>query len=61
MGAVQRTVPHLEVVQVMAEQNLLLVKGAVPGATGGLVLVRKSVKQSKAQQQGAAAKAAKKA
>jgi large subunit ribosomal protein L3 len=62
MGAVQRTVPHLEVVQVMAEQNLLLVKGAVPGATGGLVLVRKSVKQSKAQQQqGAAAKAVKKA
>src|SRR5215471_4208560 len=56
MGAVQRTVAHLEVVRVMADQNLLLVKGAVPGATGGLVFVRKSVKQSKAQQ-----KAAKKA
>ena len=50
MGAVRRTVAHLEVVRVMAEQNLLLVKGAVPGATGGLVLVRKSVKQSKSQQ-----------
>jgi large subunit ribosomal protein L3 len=62
MGAVHRTVPHLEVVRVLAEQNLLLVKGAVPGATGGLVIVRKSVKLSKAQQQqGAAAKPAKKA
>jgi large subunit ribosomal protein L3 len=50
MGAVRRTVAHLEVVRVMAEQNLLLVKGAVPGATGGLVLVRKSVKLSKSQQ-----------
>jgi large subunit ribosomal protein L3 len=60
MGAVHRTVPHLEVVQVLAEQNLLLVKGAVPGATGGLVIVRKSVKLSKAQQ-GVAAKPAKKA
>jgi large subunit ribosomal protein L3 len=50
MGAVRRTVPHLEVVGVMPEQNLLLVKGAVPGARGGLVLIRKSVKLSKAQQ-----------
>jgi large subunit ribosomal protein L3 len=58
MGADRRTVGHLEVVRVMPEQNLLLVKGAVPGATGGLIVVRKSVKLSKAQQQ--AAKAAKK-
>jgi large subunit ribosomal protein L3 len=58
MGAVRRTVPHLEVVRVMPEQNLLLVKGAVPGARGGLVLIRKSVKLSKAQQ--TAAPAAKK-
>ena len=56
MGADRVTVPHLEVVRVVPEQNLLVVKGAVPGATGGLVLVRKSVKLSKAQQ-----KAAKKA
>lgn len=56
MGADRRTVAHLEVVRVVPDQNLLLVKGAVPGATGGLVLVRKSVKLSKAQQ-----KAAKKA
>ena len=56
MGADRVTVPHLEVVRVMPEQTLLIVKGAVPGATGGLVMVRKSVKLSKAQQ-----KAAKKA
>jgi large subunit ribosomal protein L3 len=62
MGAEHRTIPHLEVVRVLAEQNLLLVKGAVPGATGGLVIVRKSVKLSKTQQQqGTAVKAAKKA
>jgi large subunit ribosomal protein L3 len=59
MGAEHRTVAHLEVVRVLPEQNLLLVRGAVPGPTGGLVLVRKSVKLSKAQQR--AAKAAKKA
>lgn len=53
MGAVRVTVPHLEVVRVVPEQHLLVVKGAVPGATGGLVLVRKSVKQSKAQQRAA--------
>ena len=50
MGAEPRTISHLEVVRVLPDQNLLLVKGAVPGATGGLVLVRKSVKLSKAQQ-----------
>src|SRR5919204_5780368 len=49
MGADRVTVPHLEVVRVLPEQHLLLVKGAVPGATGGLLLVRKSVKLSKAQ------------
>ncbi len=50
MGATQVTVSHLEVVRVVPEQHLLVVKGAVPGATGGLVLVRKSVKLSKKQQ-----------
>jgi large subunit ribosomal protein L3 len=50
MGADRVTVPHLEVIRVMPEQNLLLIRGAVPGPTGGLVLVRKSVKLSKAQQ-----------
>src|SRR5262245_35757790 len=49
MGAAQVTTPHLEVVRVLPEQHLLVLKGAVPGATGGLLLVRKSVKESKAQ------------
>jgi large subunit ribosomal protein L3 len=53
MGAVQVTTPHLEVVRVLPEQHLLVIKGAVPGATGGLLMVRKSVKLSKAQQQAA--------
>ena len=53
MGAVQVTTPHLEVVRVLPEQHLLVIKGTVPGATGGLLLVRKSVKISKAQQQAA--------
>ncbi|MFN3786701.1 MAG: 50S ribosomal protein L3, partial [Thiothrix sp.] len=44
MGAVQRTAQNLEVVRVDAERNLLLVKGAVPGATNGDVIVRLSVK-----------------
>jgi large subunit ribosomal protein L3 len=47
MGATRVTVAHLEVVRVLPEQHLLVVRGAVPGATGGLVLVRKSVKAAK--------------
>jgi large subunit ribosomal protein L3 len=50
MGGDQRTVLNLSVVRVLPEQNLVLVRGAVPGAIGGLVLVRKSVKTTKAQQ-----------
>lgn len=44
MGAVNRTVQNLEVVRVDAERQLLLVKGAVPGAKGGEVMVRPAVK-----------------
>jgi large subunit ribosomal protein L3 len=51
MGGDRRTVLNLPVVRVVAEQNLILLRGAVPGARGGVVLVRKSVKQTKAQQQ----------
>jgi large subunit ribosomal protein L3 len=51
MGGVQRTVLNISVVRVLAEQNLLLVRGAVPGANGSLVMIRKSVKTTKAQQQ----------
>jgi large subunit ribosomal protein L3 len=44
MGAVKRTVQNLEVVRVDIERQLLLVKGAVPGAKGGAVVVRPAVK-----------------
>jgi large subunit ribosomal protein L3 len=44
MGAVQRTMQNLEVIRVDAERQLLLVKGAVPGARGGDVVVRPAVK-----------------
>lgn len=44
MGAEQVTVQTLEVVRVDAERNLLLIKGAVPGAPGGDVVVRPAVK-----------------
>ena len=44
MGAAKRTMQNLEVVRVDADRNLLLVKGAVPGAKGGNVVVRPAVK-----------------
>ncbi len=44
MGNARRTVQNLEVVRVDSERNLLLVRGAVPGAKGGHVIVRPSVK-----------------
>lgn len=44
MGSRNTTTQNLEVIRVDAERNLLLVKGAVPGATGGTVIVRPAVK-----------------
>jgi len=44
MGDARVTTQNLEVVRVDAERNLLLIKGAVPGAAGGAVVVRPSVK-----------------
>jgi len=44
MGNKQVTVQSLEVVRVDAENNLILVKGAIPGATGGDVIVKPAVK-----------------
>lgn len=52
MGVRRRTIENLTVVRVDPERNLLLIRGAVPGAPGGQVIVRPSVK--------AAARAAKK-
>ena len=44
MGVQRRTVENLKVVEVDAERNLLLIRGAVPGTEGGTVVVRPSVK-----------------
>ena len=44
MGVVRRTTENLQVVQVDLERNLLLIRGAVPGAEGVQVIVRPSLK-----------------
>ena len=46
LGNVNKTQQKLEVVRVDQERGLLLIKGSVPGATGGRVVVRPSVKVS---------------
>jgi len=46
MGNVRRTIQNLRIVRVMADENILLVKGAVPGPVGGTVLLRSAVKKS---------------
>lgn len=47
MGNVQRAAQNLEVVRVDVERNLLLVRGAVPGAPGGDLLVTPAIKAKK--------------
>jgi large subunit ribosomal protein L3 len=42
MGHERKTIKNLRVVKVDSEENLLLVRGAVPGPTGGYLLIRKS-------------------
>src|SRR4030095_10708475 len=51
MGGVQRTVLNVSVARVLPEQNLVLLHGAVPGTNGSLVMLRKSIKTTKQQQQ----------
>jgi len=46
MGSVRVTTQNLKVVAVRNEDNVLLVRGAVPGRCGAMVLVRKAVKKS---------------
>ena len=43
-GGERVTIQNLEVVKVDAERNLLMIKGAIPGANGSLVMVRDAVK-----------------
>ena len=47
MGSVQRTIANLEVIRVDAENNLLLVKGSVPGPKKSLITIKETVKKSK--------------
>ena len=48
MGNQRVTIQNLIVVQVDVERNLLAVKGSIPGAKGGIVLVRPARKQKRA-------------
>ena len=50
MGGERVTVQNLEVMRVDPERNLLVVKGAVPGARGGLLLIRSAVKTVNSKQ-----------
>ena len=56
MGQVRRTTQNLEVIQVREEENLLLIKGAIPGAKGDYVIIRESKKNPKAAAKAAAKK-----
>jgi len=47
MGQVRRTSQNLEVIQVREADNLLLIKGAIPGANGDYVVIREAKKQPK--------------
>ncbi|BET69304.1 50S ribosomal protein L3 [Opitutales bacterium ASA1] len=44
MGSVNRTVQNLRIVKIVAEKNLVLVRGSVPGANGDQVLIRAAIK-----------------
>ncbi len=48
MGQVQRTTQNLEVIQVREADNLLLIKGAIPGSEGDYIIIRSAKKIKKA-------------
>jgi large subunit ribosomal protein L3 len=47
MGQVKRTTQNLEIIQVREADNLLLIKGAIPGAEGDYIVIRESKKRPK--------------
>lgn len=49
MGQVRRTVQNLRVVKVLAEDQILLIRGAIPGAAGEFVIIRESKKRPKVE------------
>jgi large subunit ribosomal protein L3 len=56
MGAVQCTLRSQEIIQILPEQGLLLVKGSIPGPNRGMVMVRKAVRLYKSKARKAAGK-----
>jgi len=54
MGQVTRTTQNLRIVEVRADENLLMIKGAVPGSAGCQVVVRPAVKRQRTQRRVAA-------
>ena len=46
MGNTRCTVQNLQVVKVLAEDNVICVRGAVPGARNGLLLLKSAIKKS---------------
>ena len=50
LGGVQTTIQGLEVIKVDSGRNILLIKGAVPGANGSFVVVKETVKNAKKKQ-----------
>jgi large subunit ribosomal protein L3 len=55
MGQVRRTVQNLQIIAVREAENLLLIKGAVPGANGDYVVIREAKKLRKGSAAAAAA------
>ena len=49
MGNVQRTIQNLKIVRVDAKDNLIFIKGAVPGPNGGIIVVRSAKKKTAAK------------
>jgi large subunit ribosomal protein L3 len=47
MGGKNRTIQNLEVIKVIPEQNLILIKGSFPGSEGSIVTIRNSKKKGK--------------
>jgi large subunit ribosomal protein L3 len=60
MGQDTRTTQNLEVVQVLPEDNLILIKGSIPGAEGDYVVIRESKKRPKGWKPPVAANVSKK-
>ncbi len=49
-GNVQRTIQNLQIVKVVEEDNLIFVKGAIPGANGGTIIIRSAKKKNSSTQ-----------